>query len=561
MLRGGRLFESFRYRFDLPVDEVPGDTLPLAIHRYLRPSDYTLIVKVEDVHSGRWYRTEQALRVPSLPAYHKPEVLASVSETSATAAPEHLPTSAPEPALRPEVAKRLDEANAVLAARDHTLKILPPPEQLIVGWLRIEAVATGPNVAKVAFSLNGRPVMSKRRPPYSVELDLGRSPQLHTLEAVALDARGRELARDRVPVNAGPHRFAVRLLEPQPGRRYTRSLRAHAEVDMPRGEVLDRVEFYLNETRLASLYQRPFAQPILIPEGGQLAYVRAVAYLADGNSSEDLVFINTPNELDQLQVNFVELYTSVLDRRGRPVDDLTKEEFKVFEDGKQQRVVRFERVRDLPIHACILLDTSTSMAEELEEAVAAALRFFDSVVQPKDRAAVVVFNDAPELKVPFTNNSEVLAGGLANLTAEGETALHDSLIYSLYYFAGIRGKRALVLLSDGADSTSRHTFEKVLDFARHSGVAIYTIGLNVSHREAQDRSHLLRLASETGGRAFFINRATELTRIYGSIEEELRSQYLLGYQSSKEGQGDFRQVEVRLSRQGLEAKTIPGYYP
>ncbi|MEE8277965.1 MAG: VWA domain-containing protein [Thermoanaerobaculia bacterium] len=545
VLRGERLFERFRYRFALPAEEGAGGPLPLAFQRYLRPADYTLIVKVQDINSGRSYRTERAIRVPALTAQ---------GDAGGVAA-------AAEPESRPEVAERFREANAVLAAGDHTLKFLSPPEQLHVGRLRVEAVATGPNIAKVAFSLNGRRVMSKTRAPYSVELDVGRAPRLHTLEAVALDAEGRELARDRVPINAGPHRFAVRLLEPQPGRRYSTSLRANAQVDVPRGEVLDRLEFYLNETRLASLYQTPFVQPILVPDGGQLAYVRAVAYLADGNSTEDLVFINTPNPLERLQINFVELYTSVLDRRGRPIEDLTKEDFTVLEDGEEQRVARFERVRDLPIHAGIVLDTSTSMVEELEEAVRAALRFFESVVQAKDRAAVVAFNDAPELKVPFTNKVEVLAGGLAGLTAEGETALYDSLIYTLYYFSGIRGKRALILLTDGHDSSSRSSFDEALEFAQRSGVAIYSIGMKVPHREAQDRTRLWRLASETGGRAFFIERATELKRIYASIEEELRSQYLLGYQSSREGGGEFRRVEVRLRRPGLEAKTIPGYYP
>ena len=546
VLRKGRLFESFRYRFELPAEEQMGNSLPLAIQRYLRPNEYTLIVKVQDTTSGLTYRAERVVRVPRLPDRGP-----AAAATPATA----------ETEPRPVAAADLLEANAALSEGDHTIKILPSPEELHVGRLRVEAIAKGPKIARVAFSLNGRRVMSKSRKPYSVELDLGHAPRIHTLAAVALDAAGRELARDEVPINAGPHRFALRLLEPQPGRRYQTSLLARAEVDVPRGEVLDRVEFYLNETRLASLYQRPFTQPILVPGAGELAYVRAVAYLEDGNSTEDLVFINAPDDVDRLQVDFVELYTSVLDRRGRPVENLQQEDFAVFEEGQEQRVVRFDRVRDLPIHAGIVLDTSTSMTEELTEAVSAALRFFEGVVQPKDRAAVVVFNDAPELKVPFTHKLEVLAGGLSNLTAEGETALYDSLVFTLYYFAGMRGKRTLILISDGQDSKSRHTFEEALDFARHCGVAIYTVGLNVASRQALDRTRLLRLAAETGGRSFFIKRATELQRIYASIEEELRSQYLLGYQSSQQEGSEFREVEVRLDRPGLEAKTIRGYYP
>jgi Ca-activated chloride channel family protein len=378
---------------------------------------------------------------------------------------------------------------------------------------------------------------------------------------VALDVDGNELSRDRIPINAGPHRFSVRLLEPRPGERYDQSLRARAEVDTPRGERLERLEFFLNETRLASLYQPPFVQPVLLPENERITYVRAVAYLEDGNSTEDLVFINFQGRMDELRINFVELFTSVVDRRGQPVDGLVEEDFVVLEDGVEQRLARFERVRDLPIHAGVLLDSSTSMEAELEQAVAGALRFFEGVIRPRDRAAVIVFNDLPTLVVPFTNNREVLAGGLANIVADGETALHDSLVYALYYFAGVKGKRALILLSDGEDSSSRHSFDDALAFARRSGVAIYAIALDLGPKDLIVRRQLQRLARETGGDFFGITSAAELASIYSTIEEELRSQYLLAYQSPQESSDEFRTVEVRVSQPELEAKTIPGYYP
>jgi Ca-activated chloride channel family protein len=201
------------------------------------------------------------------------------------------------------------------------------------------------------------------------------------------------------------------------------------------------------------------------------------------------------------------------------------------------------------------------MEAELEQAVAGALRFFEGVIRPRDRAAVIVFNDLPTLVVPFTNNREVLAGGLANIVADGETALHDSLVYALYYFAGVKGKRALILLSDGEDSSSRHSFDDALAFARRSGVAIYAIALDLGPKDLIVRRQLQRLARETGGDFFGITSAAELASIYSTIEEELRSQYLLAYQSPQESSDEFRTVEVRVSQPELEAKTIPGYYP
>jgi Ca-activated chloride channel family protein len=537
VLLQGRLFDRFRYRFDLPAGDPGTDPLPLAIQRYLRPNEYTLILRVRDLNSQRYFREERTVQVPTVSSQRQPELEAA------------------------EVDESLREANEELARGDYSLRIVPPAERLHTDRLRVEAVARGEEIDKVQFILDGRPVMSKNRPPFSVELDLGPAPLLHTVEAVALDADGNELARDRTPVNAGPHRFSVRLLAPRPGKQYDHSLRAQAEVDIPRGERLERLDFYLNETRLASLYQAPYVQPIMLPENERITYVRAVAYLEDGNSTEDLVFINLPGRMDELRISFVELYTSVVDRRGQPVDGLVEDNFVVLEDGIEQHLARFERVRDLSIHAGVLLDSSTSMEEELEQAVAGALRFFEGVIRPRDRAAVIVFNDQPTLVVPFTNDREVLAGGLANIVAEGDTALYDSLVYALYYFAGVKGKRALILLSDGEDSSSRHSFDDALGFARRSGVAIYVIAINLGTKDLMVRRQLQRLAQETGGEFFSITRASELAAIYSTIEEELRAQYLLAYQSPEETSDEFRTVEVRVNQPGLEAKTIPGYYP
>jgi len=554
VLRRGELFEHFRYRFRLPAAQVGSDGIPLVFQRSLRPGAYRLLVRVEELASQRYFRAERDLEVP----FVRPGEPAVEAQTAGAAggppgAGGPVPAGPDDPAA---------EANRALGRGDHALRLLPPAEGLQVGVTRLEAAATGDGIARVRFHLDGRPMMSKSRPPYSVELDLGQAPRTHEVVAVAVDERGEELARDSITVNAGPHRFAVRLTEPQPGRAYATSLRASAEVEVPQGDALDRVELYLNDELVAALYQPPFAQPILLPPAGEVAYVRAVAYLTDGNSAEDLVFVNAPENLERIDVRMVELYTTVLDRRGRPVEGLGRDDFTVIEDGVPQRIRRFELVRDLPVYAGVLLDTSSSMAEEMDEALAAASRFFQTVIQPKDRAAVVTFNHQAELAVRFTNNPEVLAGGLSGVGAAGGTALWDSLVYTLYYFSGVSGKRAIVLLSDGDDQGSRYRFEDALEYARRTGVAIYAIGLGPAGSEAVIRAKLMRLASETGGQSFFVQRASELVRVYAVVERELRTQYLVAYQSSNAESDDaFREVEVRVARPGAQAKTIRGYYP
>jgi VWFA-related protein len=539
VLREGVLFDSFRYKFDLPplsAGTQDSASFPLVFQRWLRPGEYTLVIKVEDVTSGKLFRTERSLTVPQ------------------RTGPE-----APAAALTPEEAEsaRLLAEATEAAEGTAVIRIVRPHGEMQTGMQRFDTLTAG-SVAGVTFTLDGKPVLTKKKPPFSVELDLGLVPHTRTLVATAFGADGSELARDELILNTAGHRFRVHLAEPQRGRRYTGALLARAEAEAPEGEALERVELWLNETRVATLYQPPWAQPVTLPPGQQVAYVRAVAYLTDGSSTEDLVFVNAPENLEEMNVDLVELYATVLDRDGHPVKGLTARDFTVQEDGKRQDILRFERVNDLPIHAAVALDVSASMDKSLDRAREAALRFLQRTIHAKDRAAVIPFNDHPTLAVKFTHDLDALAGGLAGLKAERGTALYDTLVFTLYYFNGIKGQRTILLLSDGKDEGSRFTWEQALEFARRAGVTIYTIGLGGE----VEKKKMKTLAEETGGRAYFLDDASRLDEIYASIEEELRSQYLIAYQSSHGGNGKgFRTVDLQVGKRGMEAKTIRGYYP
>ncbi len=535
VLREDALFENFRYRFNFSEEELPGEQVPLIIERALRPGDYKLVLKLEDLNSKKQQRLEQALAVPEV-----------------------------ERALPPppdaETRRLLEEAEAALTATETTISIVPPRGDLLTGLVRIDALTTGPGINHVTFALDEEQILTKRAAPFSVELDFGNTPQLHTLTATARDASGRELAHDELDLNSSPHRFDVKLLEPRRGGRYEDVVRAEAEVVVPADQAVDRVEFYLDDTLVATLYQPPWAQQIRLPQPGAVGYVSAVAYQPDGNSTEDLVFINAPDLLEEVEVQFVELYIAVTDAERRPVLHLPRAEFAVREDGVPQEPVRFEEVANLPIHVGVLLDVSASMEERLELAQRAALEFFTATVTPRDRAALVTFNDHPNLAVQFTNEVKRLAGGLAGLKAERGTALWDSLIFTLHYFNGIKGQRAVVVLSDGEDEHSRFAHEDSLEYARRAGVSIYVVGLGLERSAA--RRDLARFATETGGQAFFLDSIEELPEVYRRIEEELRSRYYLAYQSSNTSRDDdFRSIEVELARRGLEARTLRGYYP
>ena len=540
VLRGKELFEHFRYQFNVPATSVDGVAMPLVFQRYLRAGDYTLILRLEDLSNGRFYRTERALSVPTA---DKTSALSGLN------------------AIDPETARLLEEANAAIAAGESSIRIVKPLGELITGLMRFDTQVIGDTIDKVVFSLDGRPILTKAEPPYSVELDLGLLPRLLTLGATGLDANGKEVASDELIVNAGGYRFVVRLIEPKRGGQFSGAVRARATVEVPEGEALERVEFYLNEELVTTLYGPPLVQTILLPND-EIAYVQVVAYLTNGESVEDAAWINAPGFIDDVDVQFVELYTLVLDKDRRPVKYLTEADFAVREDGVPQEIRRFETVQNRSIRAAILLDTSASMEANLTTAQQAALAFFEQTIEPRDRLGLITFSDRPRLAVKFTNDLAAFGGGLAGLKCEGGTALYDSLIYSLFYFDGVQGQRALLVISDGEDERSRYGFEEALEYAQRAGVTIYTIGIDLARRETGIRRRLNRLASETGGRGFFIDSINELEDVYRVIQEELRSRYLIAYQSTNSERDDrFRGVEVDVSGRGLEASTLRGYFP
>ena len=553
VVRDDELFERFRYRFEMPVPTAPEsdqeasaiaeEPLALVFQRYLRPGPFRILLKLEDLFGRRFAHFDRTIEIPDIEQQAAPELLTALREDS-------------------ELYRALAEADEATARGEHVLQLLSPSSIVVTGMVRFRTVAVG-DFDRVVFLLDDQPIFSKRTAPYSVELDLGDVPVAHHLRVNGYGDDGTILATDEILMNPGGQRFRVSLTEPQQGRRYSESLRAAVQVAVPDGEELDRIELYLNETRVATLYQPPFVQPVLL-SGEQLAYVRAVGYLKDGNTSEDLVFVNAEGEVDEIDVHFVELYATVHDREGRFIPNLTEANFMVVEDGQRQTARRFEWVESLPLHTALVIDVSASMEDSIEQVAQAAQTFVEEVVEPRDRATLIAFNHQPEVRARFTNDVPKLSRELEALRTGGGTSLYDSLAFALHYFQGIKGQRALLLLSDGEDESSGFDFDDALEFARRAGVQIYVIGMKEAVTKQGARKVLRKFAKETGGRAFFVEDLSTLSGIYAEIQAELRSQYLFAYQStSSKGPTEFRTVEVRVDVDGkkAEVRTMSGYYP
>jgi Ca-activated chloride channel family protein len=278
-----------------------------------------------------------------------------------------------------------------------------------------------------------------------------------------------------------------------------------------------------------------------------------------------------PGQVFRTGVEVVSLNVTVTDPGGHYVTDLDQDTFQVFEDGVKQDLTFFTRTQ-LPIALAILLDTSASMEDKLSTAQEAAAGFARRL-RTDDVAEVIDFDSRVVILQPFTNDGVALERAIRNTTAGGSTSLHNAVYIALTEMKKMRAKseeevrrQAIVVLSDGEDTSSLLPFEEVLELAKRSETAVYTIGIRSKEPRIaggfKEAEFVLRtLAQETGGRSFLPTSVNELPSIYTQIAEELASQYTLGY-TSKNGRRDgmWRRVVVRIDRQNAVARTKQGYY-
>jgi len=182
-------------------------------------------------------------------------------------------------------------------------------------------------------------------------------------------------------------------------------------------------------------------------------------------------------------------------------------------------------------------------------------------LQPGDKAFLVSFDSTPHMIQKWSSDLKDIQSGLARMRPEESTALYDAVVYSLYNFLGVRGQKALVLLTDGKDTVSKFTFEQALEYAQRAAVPMYAIGLGIRGAEIDVKSKINRLCTETGGTSYYIDDVSDLTRIYADIQNELRSQYLLGFYPPAEVKSGSKWREVSVQTAEGKVKTIRGYYP
>ncbi|MFT4113195.1 VWA domain-containing protein [Silvibacterium sp.] len=271
----------------------------------------------------------------------------------------------------------------------------------------------------------------------------------------------------------------------------------------------------------------------------------------------------------QVNVRLVNVFVTVTDTNGAPVPGLEKTDFALTEDGHPQKIAFFERDTEMPLSIVLAVDTSGSVHKDLGIETAAAHHFVHALLRPTDQLDLMDFNSDVREVVPFTNNLHRIDSGLENLSTGPATALYDAVYLASQSLATHRGRKVLVLISDGGNTVKGTGYPEALEQALRGEVMVYSIIdlpiLADAGRDTAGEHAMITLSEETGGKYYYANGG-DLETIFRKVSEDLRTQYLIGYYPARRvADGQFRSIQVTLTRPPAEAspyvvRNRTGYY-
>ncbi len=289
----------------------------------------------------------------------------------------------------------------------------------------------------------------------------------------------------------------------------------------------------------------------------------------------------------KVDVDIVNVLFTVKQKHGGLVGNLEKENFTLFEDGKQQEIKYFTRQTDLPLTIGLLIDVSASQGNLIGIEQNAASQFFGSVLRPKDLAFLISFGAEAELLQDYTSSPKLLRAALEGLKVNSSTGgLHPGPVPTVYQprgtilydavqlassdqLKGQVGRKVLVLITDGEDQGSRFKIQEAIEAAQKADAIIY--GIYYVDRAFYSQggwsfggvsdSALRRMAEETGGHVFSVDRKNSLQDIFKQLQDEMRSQYAIGYTPTNASKdGTFRKIEIRTGNKEWKVQARKGYY-
>ncbi len=274
------------------------------------------------------------------------------------------------------------------------------------------------------------------------------------------------------------------------------------------------------------------------------------------------------SQVIRLDVTRVNTLFTVSDKHGRFVNNLNKESFEVFENKRKQTILEFVAETDIPLRIAVLVDTSNSIRERFRFELESAADFLRSVIRPdRDKAMIFSYDTQPELIQPMTPDTELLTKKLRTLRPGGSTSLFETIFVTCRDYLAVdqpreKFRRAIILIGDGEDNSSRQTREQALEMITKAEAVLYAISTNMTRTETDGDRLLKYFCDETGGRAFFPFKAEDLAQDFENIANELRSQYSILYRPEPEAtDGSFRRVQILVPRRrDVVVRARKGYY-
>lgn len=277
-------------------------------------------------------------------------------------------------------------------------------------------------------------------------------------------------------------------------------------------------------------------------------------------------------------VNAISIAVTVQDKKGRYINDLTKEDFSIYENNEKRDLTYFSHDFKAPLSLTILLDVSGSMAlqDKLKESKESLKYLATFLLDLDDEFSLLIFADGEvEVGMNFSNNKNYFLAVLEKTEAYGQTALNDAVTVTPEFAnKGNNEKRAILLITDGIENDSQYSHYQAVEIARRVDIPIFTIGYKIPLSDQYLRKYkhspsltsfgivysLERFSRATGGKAFFINQAEELKNALREIKKELSHQYILGYTSYRNQENEYREIKVITSKKKYKVRTREGYY-
>lgn len=430
-----------------------------------------------------------------------------------------------------------------------------PPAGEIKGVMDV-LVNPGFDDAKVTITVDGQTIGDGLRFPYRLTIDFGAKAVEHKITVTARTADDKRV-RWTETINKGFLPLTVKVKPVDLGSRIF-----EATVTSPKDDPIATVSLWDQGKSVASVQEPPYR--FTVPENVMASqFVQVTAKTKSGEEAADFWTSAGGVHFETMDVRTVPIYVSVVDDgSGTTRDDVDPSLFRVIDNGTEAKILELKKAFDQPISIALLIDASTSMLYSMHDATKAAQTFVQHTLKPGDRCAIYSIRDTPRREQALTNDLEAVGKALLNMQAKGRTSLYDGIETATRELKDEKNRRAIVILTDGSDTSSMATFDEIDKLSTEAGVPIYIIAYDSGSMDGDGKEldRMKYLANQTGGFMVAANN-TNLQQKYNDIEKDLRAQYAILYQITDFAKkNEWRKIHVQLNSPKLTARTIRGYF-